>query len=418
MKNVRVNTLLGNEFEVKLINFIARYGNYMRKSPYVTIHGAYSRYIEMTDPTYVNNCTGNSQVILVTLFLVALYNACFMFQEDKENNLLVSALDTFDLGADVGQEKFITTFSESKFPNNSIQENFAIQHLLNDRYFCFFRPLDALSWYTFDAAKVISNSSVGQKGGGVSNDKGGNHGLYEHIIHSWVGYELVKVLLKYGLSPDVRSDLNDWSEDLYQLFAYFGEKQRDPTNKPTTQMTILFDKTDHCAYFEKLGFGKKTRFEKMSNTILPLVILTWLRQLQEHVYKLPDHSSQTDWCDMGRYFTQPPNKAVSKGVNHVHLSKARSPAVQKMKSFEDVIPKKTGKGTEKVIRSLLKWADMILFRENEYVKDIVTHSFKEGETSIRNKYAMKKKENFKLAVQGETTTQEDEIGEITLATHK
>ena len=81
--------------------------------------------------------------------------------------------------------------------------------------------------------------------------------MYEHIIHSWVGYELVKVLLKYGLSPDVRSDLNDWSEDLYQLFAYFGEKQRDPTNKPTTQLTILFDKTDHCGYFEKLGFGKK-----------------------------------------------------------------------------------------------------------------------------------------------------------------
>jgi hypothetical protein len=49
--------------------------------------------------------------------------------------------------------------------------------------------------------------------------------LYEHIIHSWVGYELVKVLLKYGLSPGVRSDLNNWSEDLFKLFAYFDEKQ-------------------------------------------------------------------------------------------------------------------------------------------------------------------------------------------------
>jgi hypothetical protein len=140
MKNVRVNTLLGNEFEVKVINFIARYGNYTRKSPYVTIHGAYSRYIEMTDPTYVNACTGDSQVIPVTLFLVVLYNACFMFQEDNDTNLLIMALDTFDLGADVGQEKFITTFSESKFPNYSIQENFAIQHLLNNHYFCLFHP--------------------------------------------------------------------------------------------------------------------------------------------------------------------------------------------------------------------------------------------------------------------------------------
>ena len=126
MKNVQVNTLLGNEFEVKVINFIARYGNYTRKTPYATIHGAFTKYIEMPDPTYVNACTGNNQVIPVTLFLVALYNACFMFQEDKEDNLLISALDTFDLGANIGQEKFITTFSESKFSNNSIQENFAL----------------------------------------------------------------------------------------------------------------------------------------------------------------------------------------------------------------------------------------------------------------------------------------------------
>jgi len=179
-------------------------------------------------------------------------------------------------------------------------------------------------------------------------------------------------------------------------------------------LTILFDKTEHCSYFEKLGFGKKMRFDKMSNAILPLVILTWLRQLQEHVYKLPDHSSQTDWSDVGRYFTQPPIKAVSKGVNHVHMSKAKTPVVQRMKSFDDVIPKKTGKGTEKVIRSLLEWADMILFRENAYVEDIVTHSLKEGEASIRKTYAMKKKENFKFAVQGETT-QEDEIEEVTPA---
>ena len=63
-------------------------------------------------------------------------------------------------------------------------------------------------------------------------DKGGNHGLFEHLMHSWVGYELVKVLLKYGLSPKLRSDLNEWSPDLYQLFSYFGKKQWDPSKSP------------------------------------------------------------------------------------------------------------------------------------------------------------------------------------------
>ena len=64
-------------------------------------------------------------------------------------------------------------------------------------------------------------------------DKEENHGLFEHLMHSWVGYELVKVLLKYGLSPKLWSDLNEWSPELFELFSYFGKKQRDPSKSPT-----------------------------------------------------------------------------------------------------------------------------------------------------------------------------------------
>ncbi len=46
--------------------------------------------------------------------------------------------------------------------------------------------------------------------------------MFEHLMHSWVEYELVKVLLKYGLSPKLRGDLNEWSPDFYELFSYFG----------------------------------------------------------------------------------------------------------------------------------------------------------------------------------------------------
>ncbi len=69
----------------------------------------------MTDPTYINGCTGKYQIIPVTMFLVMLYNACFMFQKDKETNMLTTALDTLDLGADINHEKFMNTLSESKF---------------------------------------------------------------------------------------------------------------------------------------------------------------------------------------------------------------------------------------------------------------------------------------------------------------
>jgi hypothetical protein len=62
--------------------------------------------------TYINGCAGKEQIVPVTMFLVMLYNACFMYQKDKKSNLLVSALDTFDLGASGDYEKIMNTLSE------------------------------------------------------------------------------------------------------------------------------------------------------------------------------------------------------------------------------------------------------------------------------------------------------------------
>jgi hypothetical protein len=61
-----------------------------------------------------------------------------------------------------------------------------------------------------------------------------------------------------------------------------GSKKRD-TNKTEANrlITILFQKALHNSYFDKLPFGSKSHFEKMPNTILPLVVLSWLQQLEE-----------------------------------------------------------------------------------------------------------------------------------------
>jgi hypothetical protein len=111
MQNSLLSNCYGNPFEVGIINFITRFGNYMQKSPHLKIHGAYSKYTNMT-AMYINGCTGKVQIIPVTMFLVMLYNACFMYQSDKKSNLLISALDVFDLGASVDHEKFMNTLSE------------------------------------------------------------------------------------------------------------------------------------------------------------------------------------------------------------------------------------------------------------------------------------------------------------------
>ncbi len=55
--------------------------------------------------------------------------------------------------------------------------------------------------------------------------------MFQELMHSWVGYKLVKVLLAFGLSPKIRDDLESWSPDLFNLFFYFSDKQRDPSKK-------------------------------------------------------------------------------------------------------------------------------------------------------------------------------------------
>ncbi len=106
----------------------------------------------------------------------------------------------------------------------------------------------------------------------------------------------------------------------------------------------------------------------MANTTIPLVILTWLCQLQEHFFEQPENKSQIDWNDSGKYCNIPVKFAVSKSVNHVHMSKANNKNSTKIESFDSIKPDK--KNSKKVVKSLFEWAERILYRESVYVQDI------------------------------------------------
>ncbi len=49
-------------------------------------------------------------------------------------------------------------------------------------------------------------------------DDKGAFTVFQELMHSWVGYKLVKFLLIFGLSPKIRNDLENWSPDLFHLF--------------------------------------------------------------------------------------------------------------------------------------------------------------------------------------------------------
>ena len=153
---------------------------------------------------------------------------------------------------------------------------------------------DALLWYTYDAAITISTTSIAKRK--VDYDDRGAFNMFQELMHSWVWYKLVKVLLTFGLSPKIWEDLESWSPDLFNLFSYLGDKQWDPSKKEPAEelLTILFDKTLHNGYFGKLPFESKEKIAKMTNTTLPLVVLTWLRQLEEYFYEIGDTNENGD----------------------------------------------------------------------------------------------------------------------------
>jgi hypothetical protein len=80
---------LGQDTEVKLIEFLTQIGYATRKSPTVQLHAAHMHYCsDVNETKYIQGCDGIHHIIPVTLFLVLLYNACFMFQHYKTTNLL------------------------------------------------------------------------------------------------------------------------------------------------------------------------------------------------------------------------------------------------------------------------------------------------------------------------------------------
>ena len=137
-------------------------------------------------------------------------------------------------------------------------------------------------------------------------------------------------------------------------------------------MFILFHKTLHSGYFAKLPFGSKDKFEKTPNTILPLVILTWLHQLQKHFYEIGDNKESGDWNVHGKNcycFFRAKNVSKDFPLDNVHMMKANSTSLVKVDSVTYIKP--DGKPHKTVVKSLEEWAAKILCQNNnDYVQNI------------------------------------------------
>jgi len=182
--------------------------------------------------------------------------------------------------------------------------------------------------------------------------------VFQNYMHSWSCYELVKIMYMFGLQPTINANISEWSDDLDALFKYFSDKQQhsDYKIRATEMLDILFTKTEHKSYFSKLPFGSKQKFVHFEKPILFLVVLTYLRQLQQYYYS--DQGFTLDWNKYGKYCGVPTDRNDS-GLEFVHMSKYNSEDVTQIKNFSYFKPI-ANLYPEGVVLSLEEWAARIL----------------------------------------------------------
>jgi hypothetical protein len=97
-----------------MINFTCRYAFLTRAYNQNSTHIAVAEYLPEVKAEYLNSCKGTYQVIPLAVFIMTLYNACFMFQKEKTDNLMIKALERFDLTPNIDDNAFLKTMSEYK----------------------------------------------------------------------------------------------------------------------------------------------------------------------------------------------------------------------------------------------------------------------------------------------------------------
>jgi hypothetical protein len=112
LKNDAIHNHIGQAEEVKLIHFLTRYGYATGPASICKLHGAYGKYTNMQNVNYINNCNDWNRIIPVTVFLVTLFNVCFMYQPKVDTNLLITALNGFDYGMSLTDDTFMSTLSK------------------------------------------------------------------------------------------------------------------------------------------------------------------------------------------------------------------------------------------------------------------------------------------------------------------
>ncbi len=206
--------------------------------------------------------------------------------------------------------------------------------------------------------------------------------LFHKFIQSWVGYELVKVLVLFGLQPTkLNPNLKNWSPDLHDIFSYMLTKKLELKDRADQILKVLFGNTLHTGHWTKIQFGSSKKIVERDNGILSLLVLTWLRQLQQFFLNDERKAENGDWNTLGKYKGTTGNLLKETPLANINFSTAsETTTLQQIANIDQFKPKEDIKG---VCTSLEEWALGILSPETElqvdelYNNDAETHAREE-----------------------------------------
>ncbi len=79
--------------------------------------------------------------------------------------------------------------------------------------------IGTLSWFVINVSYAIGEKLAKSRKKVDYADKGAPQFFYE-IVQYWVAYDLVKIIVKYGLMPDFNDNLKIWSSVIYNIVSF------------------------------------------------------------------------------------------------------------------------------------------------------------------------------------------------------
>jgi hypothetical protein len=156
-----------------------------------------------------------------------------------------------------------------------------------------------LSWYVSNALLIIAKYLAKSKDT-IKKDRG-SPGVYHELIQTWVKYELVKVIYIFRLNPSPNDSLNNFAPEIDNYIAYLrtGDEDEEHMDDAKAIHELLMKHTLHTGVFHNCSFAKVETpvWNNYMKYMIPIVILTWLRQLEEYFFQYENET----WAVLGDY---------------------------------------------------------------------------------------------------------------------